>query len=60
MNSTLLGYAPMTLSPVNPGLFFATASLSGYLPVTSSVQVRSGKVASLKAALVPLDTVPMK
>jgi hypothetical protein len=58
VNSTSLGYAPMTLSPVNPGLFFVTASLPGYLPVTSGVQVRSGKVASLKALLVPLDTVP--
>lgn len=48
---------PVTLSPVDTGLFFATVRSPGMYPVTVGTRVASGRTSHLKSPAVPVDTV---
>ncbi len=48
--------APVTFSPVDTGLFFATYLMPGMYPVTSGTRVSCGKTSYLKPIRLPEDT----
>ncbi|MBP5246298.1 MAG: SUMF1/EgtB/PvdO family nonheme iron enzyme [Fibrobacter sp.] len=47
---------PITFAPVDTGLFYATFFIPDAYPVTEGVHVTTGKTASLRPRVIPLDT----